>query len=83
MATPKKPAEAKRPTAAELRESYAYASSKVRAAHMDAFNAYRKEWLADRGYDWSPIPTAEEKAAAQVRELLATYPSILDALATD
>lgn len=60
----------------DMRAAYGAATKRLREAHRDEFNEYQKEEAKKLGIDWSPKPTAEEKARAQFQELLAQHPGL-------
>lgn len=66
---------------AALRESYTAASQRLREAHLTEFNLYRQEEAKARGVEWTPRPTADEKAQAELERLLAEHPDLIDTLA--
>jgi hypothetical protein len=58
------------------REAYGAATTRLREQHRDDFNALLVEENANRGIDWKPKPTEEQKAAEQFAQLLAAYPEL-------
>ena len=64
-----------------LRESYTVATQRLREAHLEEFNAFRQEEAKARGVDWTPRPTADQKARAELERLLAENPTLIDELA--
>lgn len=65
---------------AALRKIYAEATRELREAHRDEFNELRRKKAQERGIDWSPEPTKTEKAAAQIRRMLAEDPDLAEHL---
>jgi hypothetical protein len=58
------------------------------AASRELRNAHHAEWLErleaqyrKLGLTWTPRPTAEERARAQLDELLAQHPALIDHVA--
>jgi hypothetical protein len=56
------------------REAYGAATTRLREQHRDDFNALLVEENRNRGIDWKPRPTEEQKAAEQFQQLLQQYP---------
>lgn len=54
------------------------AQKRLRKNHEVEFNDYMVEEAAARGIDWRPKPTAAEKAAKQITELLEQHPELRD-----
>lgn len=67
---------------AAKREAHSRATTRLRNEYRTRLNEITKEEMKARGIDWSPKPTEEEKAAAQVAELLAAHPSLRDQFAS-
>lgn len=63
-----------------LGECYTAATRRLREAHLAEFNGYRAEEAKARGIEWTPQPTAAEKAAAEIERLLADNPGLAQAL---
>ncbi len=63
------------------REAYGAATKRIREDNRDTFNLYMQEEMKARGLDWTPKPTAEQKAEAQLQALLAEHPGLADNLA--
>lgn len=61
-----------------LKQSYSAASSRLRDAHLDEFNRLRQEEAKNRGHDWTPPPTEEQKAAAELESILERHPGLRD-----
>lgn len=71
------------PDAAALRrEAYSAAQTRLREENRDAYNRIMAEEMQARGIDWAPRLTEEEKAAKQVADLLAQYPSLREQVST-
>lgn len=71
------------PDAAALRrEAYSAAQTRLREENRDAYNRIMAEEMRARGIDWAPRLTEEEKAAKQVADLLAQYPSLREQVST-
>ena len=49
--------------------AYAAAASKLRDAHQDEYNAFVKEEMAARGFDWTPRATGKDRVLEQIRAL--------------
>lgn len=56
------------------------ADRRLRAAHQDEWNDYKAAEAKERGQEWSPKQTDEEKAAAQLFALLTEFPHLADAV---
>lgn len=69
-------------TAALRREAYSAAQTRLREENRDAYNRIMAEEMQARGIDWAPRLTEEEKAAKQVADLLAQYPSLREQVST-
>lgn len=67
---------------AAKREAHSRATTRLRNEYRVRLNEITKEEMKARGIDWNPKPTEEEKAAAQVAELLAAHPSLRDQFAS-
>lgn len=61
-----------------VNKSYAIAQRRLREQNLAEFNRLRTQAAKELGYDWHPQPTAEEKAAKQMEELLAEFPGLRD-----
>lgn len=57
-----------------IRAADARAASDLRATYRDEFNAAKKQYAAEAGFDWSPKKTQEEKDREAFEELLAKNP---------
>jgi ABC-type branched-subunit amino acid transport system ATPase component len=67
--------------AALKREAYGAATTRLREQHRDDFNTLLVEENRNRGIDWKPKPTEEQKAAEQFAQLFATYPELAKQIA--
>lgn len=56
--------------------AYGAAVKRLREGHRDEFNAMVAEEMKARGVDWRPRLTPEEKAAKQIKQLLAEHPDL-------
>jgi hypothetical protein len=61
-------------------EARSFAQSQLIQAHRTEFNELVKAQAKARGYDWSPAPTAEEKALAEAEALLEKFPHLREKL---
>ena len=68
-------------TAAARREAYSAAQTRLREEFKSDYNRIMAEEMRKRGIDWSPRLTEEEKAAKQVADLLAQFPSLREQVA--
>jgi len=65
--------------AQHINDSYTEANTVLRERYADEFNTARKEYLAKVGItDWSPRLTDEEKAAAEIADLLRKFPDLVE-----
>lgn len=65
--------------AEHLNDSYQHAQGTLREKYTKEFNDLRLAYLKDRGItDWSPAPTDQEKAAAQIATLLRQFPDLAE-----
>jgi hypothetical protein len=62
----------------ERRAAYSEATTKLRQNHITEFNKLMKEGCAERGIEWSPKPSAVDRARQQITELLSEYPELQD-----
>lgn len=60
----------------KIRKAYASATKRLREAHLPEFRTLQQEEAKALGVDWTPKPTKEEKAEAQLAELLAANPNL-------
>jgi hypothetical protein len=60
-----------------IRQAYATATKQLREAHLDEFRQLQQAEAQRLGVtDWTPKPTADEKAEAQLAALLAENPAL-------
>lgn len=63
-----------------LRKAYSEATKRLREAHLDEFNALRKDEAQKLGIAWEPKPTKDQKAEAELKALLAENPALAERL---
>lgn len=66
--------EADRKTA--LRKAYTEATSALREKHQQEFNSLYEQKAKDKGVEWSPKPTAEERARQEMEGLMKAHPEL-------
>lgn len=66
-----------------IRASYTAAQRRLREAHHDEFIGYQIEECEQRGLDWKPRETPEQKASSEFDRLLAEFPFLRDRLPMD
>jgi hypothetical protein len=54
------------------------ADRRLRELHQDEWNSFKAEEAALRNEEWEPKKNEEEKAAAQLADILAKFPSLVD-----
>lgn len=59
-----------------LTKAYGVATKKLRDAHRDEFNRLYQAEAKAMGLEWTPRPTASEKARAQLLSLLEEHPDL-------
>jgi hypothetical protein len=59
-----------------LNAAYAAANKRLREENLDRFRELQVEEARNRGIDYTPKPTAEEKAEQQLADLLAANPAL-------
>lgn len=64
-----------------IRKAYTNATQKLREKYPADFNELRMKAAEELGFDWSPRPSKEAKAKAELLRLLEENPSLLDNLA--
>lgn len=80
-AEPEAPAPQPQPTETELRrQAYTAAVGRLKEAHRDEFRALVQEEAGNRGVTYEFRKTDEEKAAEQVKDLLAKFPHLAETL---
>lgn len=67
---------------AKLRQAYSLASQELRQTYQKEFNALRAKHSADLGVEWTPRPSKDEKARAELDRLLAENPTLVEELAS-
>jgi hypothetical protein len=60
----------------KLRQAYGNATTALREKHRDEFDNLYAESARSLGVDYTPRPSAEQKASQQVKELIAEYPHL-------
>jgi hypothetical protein len=63
-----------------LNAAYSAASKRLREAHQDEFNSLYQQEAADRGIEWTPKATPEQKAEQEMQALLAQFPHLVGKL---
>lgn len=76
-------AEADEKRAQAITKGYTVATTRLREKHLEEFNKLRVAATKELGYDWTPPPTATEKALAEARALVEQHPEILDLLTSE
>lgn len=74
-------AEAEKTESVLRREADYAATQKLKASHVDEFNEFKIAEMKARGIDWKPKPTEKEKAAEQLRLILAQHPELASEVA--
>lgn len=64
-----------------LRKAYGQATKALREAHQDEFNGLYKAKAKALGFEWTPRPSAEQKAVEELDTILATFPHLKERLA--
>jgi hypothetical protein len=59
-----------------LTKAYGTATNQLRDAHRDEFNQLYAKAAEELGEKWEPKLTEEQKAAQQMREILAKFPNL-------
>lgn len=59
------------------------AASRLREAHRDEYDGYLVEEMRERGVDWQPQPTPEEKAKADLEKIYEQYPHLREPVPAD
>lgn len=72
--TPKTTPDSEKSKDTKMREAYSAATKRVREDNREVFNKYMTEEAKARGIDWTPKPTAAEKARAEFQRLLSEHP---------
>lgn len=58
------------------RASYSAATKRLRDEFRDRFNELMAQEMKNRGQQWSPRPTEEQKAEKEIADLLEKYPEL-------
>ena len=58
-------------------DAYGAAVTRLKDENRGRFNELVGEEMAKRGIEWSPRPTAEEKAAAEIKRLVSENPNLV------
>ncbi len=66
-----------------IRAAYTAAGRRLRDAHHDEFIGYQIEECRERGLDWKPKQTPEQRAASEFDRLLTEFPFLRDRLPLD
>jgi hypothetical protein len=61
-----------------LTDSYSKALATLRERHLDEFNQLRQIEARNMGVNWSPKPTPEQLAAAEIEAHLQAFPKLRD-----
>jgi hypothetical protein len=54
------------------------AAAKLREKHLDEYNTLLTAEAKERGVDWKPRPTAEQRAAEEMERLLQQFPELAE-----
>lgn len=65
---------------ATLRKAYSLAATELREKYRAEFVELQQKHAKALGIDWTPKPTAEEKAEEEARALLEKFPHLRDTL---
>lgn len=68
---------------AAVKKAYSEATTALRLAHRDEFNADVAKRVKAAGFEWTPRPTEEEKREAKVRALLAEDPTLIEKITSE
>jgi hypothetical protein len=66
--------------ASKLRKAYTNAQASLRTIHRDEFDRLYQEEAQKLGVDYTPKPSAEQKAEEQINTLLSEYPHLRERL---
>lgn len=61
-----------------ITKAYTDTAAWLREKYRDEYNAHQKALLAEQGVDWAPALTPAEKAAKQIRDLMAEHQLSID-----
>ena len=65
---------------AKLRQAYSTATQQLREANRDQFNKLYQKAAEELGVEWSPRPTPEQRAEAELQALIEEYPHLRERL---
>lgn len=60
----------------KLRKAYGNATTRLREAHRDEFDSLYSQEAESLGVEYTPRPSAEQKALQQLQALLDEYPQL-------
>lgn len=66
---------------AKLRQAYSLASQELRQTYQKEFNELRVKHSKALGVEWTPRPSKDEKARAELDRLLSENPGLMEDLA--
>lgn len=66
-----------------LRKAYGLATKRLREAHREEFDGLYGAEAKALGHEYTPKPTAEQKAAEELDTILAKFPALKSRLAGD
>lgn len=66
--------------ATKLRKAYTNAAALLREKHRDEFDKFYADEAAKLGVDYTPKPSAEQRAEQQIDSILAEYPHLRERL---
>lgn len=62
----------------KVAKSYSVAIQALKDAHLEEFNTLRIAAATELGVTWKPQPTAEQKAEAEIKKLVADNPGLAE-----
>jgi hypothetical protein len=62
------------------RQAYSAATTRFRNENRPAFDKILAEEMKERGINWTPKPTEQERALRQVEDIFAAHPEIREQL---
>lgn len=77
------PADDKTERSNKLRQAYSAATTRLREEHRDEFDTLYSQEAQDRGVDYTPRLSPEQKAAQEMAELLEKFPSLREQFTPD
>lgn len=77
------PADDKTERSNKLRQAYSAATTRLREEHRDEFDTLYSQEAQDRGVDYTPRLTPEQKAAQEMAELLEKFPNLREQFTPD